>query len=76
MTDQVIPRNDQGELQGAAADWIFNWDFGDGQTASGDLVEHTYNQEGQYQVRLTVTDPNGSGFCQKNHSHDLKSRPG
>ncbi len=34
----------------------FNWDFGDGNRASGPQVDHTYQQTGSYTVRLTVDD--------------------
>jgi len=34
------------------------WDFGDGQNATGPTPNHTYLQEGTYQVTLTVTDDN------------------
>ncbi len=37
----------------------YAWDFGDGQTASGERVTHIYTQGGTYQVRLTVTDNDG-----------------
>lgn len=37
----------------------YTWDFGDGQSASGPLVGHTYSAVGQYTVRLTVTDDDG-----------------
>ncbi|HNW89867.1 MAG TPA: gliding motility-associated C-terminal domain-containing protein [Bacteroidales bacterium] len=32
------------------------WDFGDGQTATGQIVNHTYTQVRGYDVSLTVTD--------------------
>jgi PKD repeat protein len=32
------------------------WDFGDGATASGAIVQHTYLNPGAYIVRLTVSD--------------------
>ena len=32
----------------------YNWDFGDGNTSSGEVVEHTYEFEGVYVVELTV----------------------
>lgn len=35
---------------------ICNWDFGDGITATGNLVEHTYQSFGHYNVTLSVTD--------------------
>ncbi len=38
----------------------YQWDFGDGGTAEGAKVEHSYAQPGAYQARLTVTDDSGS----------------
>jgi PKD repeat protein len=37
----------------------FSWDFGDGETAAGPVVTHTYTQAGTYSARLTVTDNSG-----------------
>jgi len=36
------------------------WEFGDGATATGDIVEHTYTAAGTYGVKLTVTDDLGA----------------
>jgi hypothetical protein len=38
----------------------YAWDFGDGATASGATVNHTYAQPGTYTVRLTVGGRNGA----------------
>lgn len=38
----------------------YDWDFGDGQTASGQDVSHVYEQAGNYQVTLTVSAEDGS----------------
>ena len=38
----------------------YDWDFGSGTTGSGQTVEHTYAESGAYDVRLTVTDDDGS----------------
>jgi hypothetical protein len=38
----------------AAAPIKYNWDFGDGQTATGNEVDHVYLKEGVYPVRLTA----------------------
>src|SRR5699024_7393807 len=38
----------------------YEWDFGDGDTASGASVEHTYDAAGDYSVTLTVTDDRGA----------------
>lgn len=34
----------------------YSWDFGDGATANGATVQHTYAQNGQYIVSLTATN--------------------
>ncbi len=39
----------------------YQWNFGDGQTGTGQNVSHTYAQPGTYQVTLTVS--NGNGHC-------------
>ena len=38
----------------------YSWDFGDGRTASGRVVEHQYNSAGNFNVTLTVTDNENS----------------
>ena len=38
----------------------YAWDFGDGDTASGSTVQHTYAAAGVYIARLTVTDELGA----------------
>lgn len=37
----------------------YTWDFGDGASASGAQVSHTFNQDGTYVVVLTVTNDDG-----------------
>ncbi len=37
----------------------YEWDFGDGGTATGQTVQHTYTEENSYTVTLTVTDNHG-----------------
>ena len=34
----------------------YSWTFGDGNSASGEVVSHTYANDGSYTVTLTVTD--------------------
>lgn len=36
------------------------WDFGDGTTATGDVVQHCYRQPGEHEVRVTSTDAAGN----------------
>ena len=43
----------QGEIA------TYAWDFGDGMTAEGSMVQHTYTAAGTYTVTLTVTDNQG-----------------
>lgn len=42
--------------QGAIFIQQYSWDFGDGVSASGDVVEHTFEEPGTYNVSLTVLD--------------------
>jgi|GEM_PF-1971379 len=37
----------------------YEWDFGDGNTTTGEVVDHTYAESGQYTVALTVTGDGG-----------------
>ncbi len=38
----------------------YAWDFGDGKTGSGSIVDHTYENGGTYTVTLVVTDADGA----------------
>jgi PKD repeat protein len=38
----------------------YDWDFGDGSTASGENVSHAYSSPGRYTVSLTVQDDDGA----------------
>ena len=46
----------------------YAWDFGDGTTASGVTVAHTYATIGTFTARLTVTDDDG---LTGSHTHDI-----
>ena len=38
----------------------YSWDFGDGNTAVGPVVDHRYEKSGEYFVNLKITDNSGS----------------
>ena len=46
---------------GGGTNLTYSWDFGDGQTAVGPYVSHTYQNSGNYTVTLTTTG-NGCSF--------------
>jgi PKD repeat protein len=46
----------EGIAQGGTGTYEYNWDFGDGTTATGQAVSHAYAQAGVYNVTLTVSD--------------------
>ena len=45
------------DADGVIVAW--NWNFGDGSSASGKLVNHTYNAPGSYTANLTIIDNHG-----------------
>jgi PKD repeat protein len=53
-TGSVVSNLPEGNV---AVGW--SWDFGDGETASGEVVTHTYDKAGTYTLELTVTDSAG-----------------
>ena len=38
----------------------YNWDFGTGETDTGEVVEHGFEEEGEYEVKLEVVDEVGN----------------
>jgi len=45
------------DVDGEITSW--HWDFGDGESAEGPVVEHVFAAPGTYEVRLTVSDDAG-----------------
>jgi PKD repeat protein len=39
---------------------VYDWDFGDGSSASGRIVQHAFDDPGSFVVTLTVTDTTGN----------------
>jgi hypothetical protein len=50
---------DSGGLFGGGGITQWNWDFGDGDSATAPNPKHAYDVSGSYTVRLTVTDDGG-----------------
>ncbi len=40
-------------------DYLIEWDFGDGETGTGDLTSHIYQDAGDYEISLRITSPIG-----------------
>ena len=61
--EHVIPftASFDATLSQRASDEVLSyvWTFGDGSSASGPLVDHTYAQDGTYDVALTIYDAKG-----------------
>lgn len=55
-TGQPISFDGSGSSDPDGDNLTYDWDFGDGGTASGALTSHTYAVAGSYLVTLTVTD--------------------
>jgi glucose/arabinose dehydrogenase/PKD repeat protein len=49
----------QASSPDAPANATYAWDFGDGTTAQGASVTHTYNEPGEYTAKVTVSDASG-----------------
>ena len=45
---------------GGASPYNYTWVFGDGSSATGNSIAHTYAKTGSYSVSLTVTDSNST----------------
>jgi PKD repeat protein len=53
------PANASGCLPSLSVITNYAWSFGDGATASGQIVNHTFSAAGTYNVTLTVTNDRG-----------------
>ena len=50
----------EGRIAGGFAPYSYEWDFGDGNTSTGEYPTHTYKTAGSYTVSLKVTDDRGN----------------
>ncbi len=55
----TIPATFTGTADGSEV-IIYDWDFGDGETGSGQVIDHTYAATGTYTVEMTATNYCGS----------------
>jgi PKD repeat protein len=58
-TGQAISFDASGSSSPNGPIGSYQWDFGDGSTAGGATVSHSYTDPGSPQVTLSVTDPSG-----------------
>lgn len=76
---QMAPQSQVGQVvvfdgsasSGQAPLVSWRWDFGDGVSASGTVVQHTYANAGTFTVRLTVTDQRGQSGTTSGQIHIL-----
>lgn len=65
-SDRSVRRGDSLEFDGSGSSdntghiAKYKWDFGDGETATGETPKHTFDSTGTYTVKLTVTDGAGN----------------
>lgn len=53
----------------------YTWDFGDGNTETGQTVSHAYDAEGEYEVVLSVTDGNANSTANLSVSVTINQDP-
>lgn len=55
LIGETVTFDASGTVTGTESVDSYQWDFGDGSTASGETVTHSYNRTEEYDVTLTVT---------------------
>ena len=60
VTASVVSFDGGGSVDADGSITRWEWQFGDGNTGSGQRVEHAYAAPGTYEVKLTVTDDSGA----------------
>ncbi|MDE1819983.1 MAG: PKD domain-containing protein [Euryarchaeota archaeon] len=69
-----LPVSLDGNASGGQSPYTFVWAFGDGSTATGATVQHTYVQAGTFAVVLTAVDAKG-GVAQATSSVQVSPPP-
>jgi PKD repeat protein len=54
----------------------YEWDFDDGTTGEGEIVDHSFSEGGEYTVTLTVRDTNGATDSSKRQVPVSQAPPG
>ncbi len=76
--NQVCCLDEQVEFDGTASTdadgnvLTYKWNFGDGNTAEGAKVSHTYRKNGAYKVTLTVNDGSNTPCSESSSGFDAK----
>ena len=78
-TGKELFKDEEESFSGGAVDveadvLTYRWDFGDGTTAEGKEVMHTFGSEGSYDVTLTVTDDDG-GVSEVTEAFMVQEKP-
>lgn len=71
---ETITFNASASTSGALPIVAYEWDFGDGQTGTGETVNYAYAEEGTYYVSLNITDSLGQTDTEQKQIQ-IKSMP-
>lgn len=76
--NQIVSFNASSSYDKDGSIVSYEWDFGDGNNASGRVVNHIYSQPGEYTVTLTVTDNDGiiNTYAREINVKERKGIPG
>ncbi|MDZ5812792.1 PKD domain-containing protein [Halorubrum sp. AD140] len=59
-TGETVTFDASGSTDADGSIESYEWEFGDGETATGESVTHAFDDAGEYDVELTVTDDDGA----------------
>jgi hypothetical protein len=73
LSGHSVPFDGSGSVPGSGGIESYEWDFGDGGTASGESPSHTFASSGEFTVTLTLEDD--GGFTESTTRHVSVSTP-